>query len=100
MSEEAAWDAELEAATRFLGAFWKALERVERDEISGSAGLGAVVVRKRFAEARETMFRRHCEQIERNDGNADSGLGIVLVDQKMKLRGVDVSCFMESCSSP
>lgn len=37
------------------------------------------------------MFRRHCEQIEGSDGNADSGFGIVLVDQKMKLRGVDVS---------
>ncbi len=46
------------------------------------------------------MFRRHCEQIEGSDGNADSGFGIVLVEQKMKLRGVDVSCFVESCSSP
>jgi hypothetical protein len=46
------------------------------------------------------MFRRHCEQIEGSDGSTDSGFGIVLDDQKMKLRGVDVSYFVESCSSP
>lgn len=46
------------------------------------------------------MFRRHCEQIENSDGNADNGLGIVRVEEKMKLRGVDVSCFVESCSPP
>lgn len=72
----------------------------ERDEKSESAGLGVVVVRKRFPEARETMFRRHCEHIEGKSGSADSDRGIVLVGEKVKLRGVDVPCFVESCSSP